>query len=212
MDRTEFSMDFIRTSIDHDHIYSSSNCSEKKCVDNDRTQRRRTSNNISSRISRVYRRTKLEILRKKSREYEESNEKLRMKISFLIKIIDRLKDQLKNLVNNSRNDFKENIEHGTYWKKKENRSIGLVREKLACVFFYCLSCWEIKFCDDRWCPAGHCFLLFTRRLMIMINEHWSSEPNQTIVYRYANIQNSRTPSARRSFFFSCLKWTLSFMV
>ena len=110
-------MSSIEANINHDHIYLSNiNVQEqfnqkdhdrriirKKTdiqTDEDREEylRRRTLNNVSCRISRIHRRSKLDLMIKKCLEYEHSNTKLTTKQSILIEVIDQLKEHLRSLV------------------------------------------------------------------------------------------------------------------
>jgi hypothetical protein len=109
--------------ITHDHIYLSNferekDCNQsknssnkkdnhriirKKCdiqTEEDREEyfRRRTLNNASCRISRIYRRSKIDFIIKKCIEYEDLNTKLTFQKSILLQVIDQLKEHLRTLV------------------------------------------------------------------------------------------------------------------
>ncbi|CAF3303100.1 unnamed protein product [Rotaria socialis] len=124
-------MSSIEKSIIHDHIYSSNSTREKDCnqlkissnkndnsfenhrrsirkkcdiqTDEDREEyfRRRTLNNTSCRVSRIHRRSKLEITMKKCMEYEDLNAKLIAQTSLITQIIDLLKEHLRTSVSNN---------------------------------------------------------------------------------------------------------------
>lgn len=109
-------MSSIESNVIHDHIYLSNfntaeqlNPKEHRRIirkkndiqtDEDREEylRRRTLNNISCRISRIHRRSKLDLMIKRCSEYEDLNTKLTSKESILIQVIDQLKEHLRSLV------------------------------------------------------------------------------------------------------------------
>jgi hypothetical protein len=105
-------MSSIKTNIIHDHIYLSNFKTDKKdnrriirkkCdiqTEEDREEyfRRRTLNNTSCRISRIYRQSKFDSMIKKCIEYEDLNTKLKLQKTILIQVIDQLKDHLRTLV------------------------------------------------------------------------------------------------------------------
>ncbi|CAF0961126.1 unnamed protein product [Adineta steineri] len=113
-------MGSIKNNIIHDHIYLSNSEKEKSCnnlsdtprrkirkkcdieTEEDREEyfRRRTLNNASCRVSRIHRRTKLDIMITKCVEYEDLNGKLKLKNLILSQVIDQLKDHLRTLVSN----------------------------------------------------------------------------------------------------------------
>ena len=107
-----FQMSSIKTNVVHDHIYLTENTSNKKnnhriirkkCdiqTDEDREEyiRRRSLNNASCRISRIYRQAKYDFIIQKSREYEEWNRKLTYEKSILIQVIEQLKGHLRSLI------------------------------------------------------------------------------------------------------------------
>lgn len=116
-------MSSVEKDIIHDHLYLSAASTEKepqpaKASDAPRrsirkkddveteedwqvySQRRRL-NNASCRISRIHRRTKLELTFKKCAEYEELNARLNLQQSVLFEVINRLKEHLRSLVSDN---------------------------------------------------------------------------------------------------------------
>lgn len=111
-----FQMSSIETTIIHDHIYLASfgarkesdrtdnrRMIRKKCdvqTDEDREEylRRRTLNNASCRVSRIHRRSKVDLIMKKCIELEHLNTKLKFEQSILTEVIDQLKEHLRSLV------------------------------------------------------------------------------------------------------------------
>jgi hypothetical protein len=102
----------MSSNIIHDHIYLSNFSNKKnsnrrivrkKCdikTEEDREEyfRRRTLNNTSCRVSRIYRQSKFDSISKKCTEYEDLNTKLKLQMSSLIQVINQLKDHLRTLV------------------------------------------------------------------------------------------------------------------
>ncbi|CAF1225116.1 unnamed protein product [Adineta ricciae] len=116
-------MGSVEKDISHDHIYLSNISVEKDChqarnssdtrrrvirkkcdiqTEEDRQMyfRRRTLNNASCRISRIHRRTKLDLIHKKCAEYEDLNTKLIRQEGILFEVINQLKEHLRSLVSN----------------------------------------------------------------------------------------------------------------
>jgi hypothetical protein len=106
----------MSSNIIHDHVYLSKFDREKplnktdnrriirkKCdiqtdEDQEEYSRRRSLNNASCRISRIYRQSKSNFIIKKCHEYEDLNTKLTLEKSILIQVIKQLKEHLRTLV------------------------------------------------------------------------------------------------------------------